>query len=107
MTETNKLTLELEKEAERILKAEEVKKEVEAKENEAFDSTTNEKIKIIPTPSFCDAKLVGTMLPINMANETVTNLSLLAQEFDFIDFIKEKLAYSSRIKVVQSFASVV
>lgn len=105
MIETNKQTLELEKEAERILKAEEIKKQIEAKENDAFDSMNKKKIKVIPTPSFCDAKSVGTMLPINMANETVTNLTLLAQEFDFIDFLKEKLGYSSRIKVVQSFAS--
>ena len=105
MTDNNKQTEQLEKEAERILKAETIKKQVEAEEVEAYDSVTNDKIKLIPTPSFCDAKQVGTMLPINMANETVTNLSLLAQEFDFIDFIKEKLGYSSRIKVAQSFAS--
>jgi len=103
MTEQNKLTEQLEKEAERILRAENLKKEVEAQEEEIYSS--QEKIKLIPTPRFSDAKAVGTLLPKNMANETVTNLSVLAQEFDFIEFLKEKLGYSSRIKVVQSFAS--
>lgn len=105
MTELTKQTEQLEKEAERILKAESLKEQVQAQEEEAFSGLTQEKIKLIPTPNFSDAKPVGTMLPKNMANETVTNLSLLAQEFDFIDFLKEKLGYSSRIKVVQSFAS--
>jgi hypothetical protein len=105
MTELTKQTEQLEKEAERILKAESLKEQVQAQEEEAFAGFTQEKIKLIPTPNFSDAKPVGTMLPKNMANETVTNLSLLAQEFDFIDFLKEKLGYSSRIKVVQSFAS--
>lgn len=105
MTEQNKLTEQLEKDAERILKAETLKKEVEAQEAEVYSSISQDKIKLIPTPSFSDAKPVGTLLPKNMANETVTNLSVLAQEFDFIEFLKEKLNYSSRIKVVQSFAS--
>ena len=105
MTELTKQTEQLEKEAERILKVEALKEQVQAQEEEAYVADTQEKIKLIPNPNFSDAKPVGTMLPKNMANETVTNLSLLAQEFDFIDFLKEKLGYSSRIKVVQSFAS--
>ena len=103
MNEQTTLTETLENEAERILKAENLKQQVEAKEEQVYEA--NSKINLIPTPNFSDAKPVGTMLPINMANETVTNLSLLAQQFDFIDFIREKLNYSSRIKVVQSFSS--
>ena len=98
------LTREIEKEAERIEKVEKIKEEVQAKEEDGVD-LTGEKIKLIPTPNFTDARSVGTMLPINMANETVTNLSLLAKEIDFVDFIKEKLGYNSRVKVVQCFAA--
>lgn len=105
MNEQTNLTVNLEKDAERILKAESLKEKVLATEEDGYDGFTDTRIKLIPTPSFSDAKSIGTMLPINMANETVTNLSLLAQEFDFIDFIKEKLGYTSRIKVVQSFSS--
>lgn len=105
MNEQTNLTVNLEKDAERILKAESLKEQVLAVEEDGYDGFTDTRIKLIPTPSFSDAKSVGTMLPINMANETVTNLTLLAQEFDFIDFIKEKLGYTSRIKVVQSFSS--
>lgn len=105
MNEQTNLTVSLEKDAERILKAESVKEQIVAVEEEGYDGFTGNTIKLIPTPNFSEAKSVGTMLPINMANETVTNLSLLAQEFDFIDFVKEKLGYSSRVKVVQCFAS--
>jgi hypothetical protein len=95
----------LEKEADRLERAEGLKTSVQAKEEEGYDGFTGEKIKLLPNPNFSEAKSVGTMLPINMANETVTNLSLYAQEFDFLDFLKEKLGYNSRTKVVQSFAS--
>jgi hypothetical protein len=105
MNEQTNQTASLEKDAERILKAEQEKEKILAVEEEGYDGFSDSKIKLIPTPRFTEAKSVGTMLPINMANETVTNLTLLAQEFDFIDFIKDKLGYSSRIKVVQCFAS--
>jgi hypothetical protein len=105
MNEQKNLTVNLEKDAERILKAEAQKEQVLATEEDGYDGFTDSRIKLIPTPTFSDAKSLGTMLPINMANETVTNLTLLAQEFDFIDFIKDKLGYKSRIKVVQSFSS--
>lgn len=95
----------LEKDADRIEKAEQLKEQVQAKEEDGYDGFSDTKIKLIPTPNFTECQSVGTMLPINMANETVTNLSLLAQEFDFIDFIKQKLGYNSRIKVCQSFSS--
>lgn len=105
MNEQTKFSENLEKDAERILKAEVLKEQVQAAEEDGYDGFSDTQVKLIPTPNFTDAKSVGTMLPINMANETVTNLSLLAQEFDFIDFVREKLNYSSRIKVVQSFSS--
>lgn len=99
----NALTEHLENEAKRIEKAESISEEIKAQEEDGYDGFTT--LKLIPSPNFTDAKSVGTMLPINMANETVTNLSLLSQQFDFVDFIKEKLGYSSRLKVVQCFAS--
>ena len=105
MTEQQKLTENLEKEAVRIEKAEQLREEIQATEEEGYDGFSDSKVKLIPNPNFTDCKSVGTMLPINMANETVTNLSLLAQEVDLVDFIKEKLKYNSRFKVCQSFAS--
>jgi hypothetical protein len=78
---------------------------VKAQEEDGYDGFSDEKLKLIPTPNFTGCNSVGTMLPINMADETVTNLSQLSQQFDFINFIKEKLGYASNIKVCQSFAS--
>lgn len=105
MTEQQKLTENLEKEAIRIEKAEQLVDEIQAKEEEGYEGFTDSKVKLIPNPNFTECKSVGTMLPINMANETVTNLSILAQEVDLVDFIKDKLKYNSRTKVCQSFAS--
>jgi hypothetical protein len=104
-SEQQKLTENLEKEAIRIEKAEHLREEVQAKEEEGYDGFSDSKVKLIPNPNFTECKSVGTMLPINMANETVTNLSILAQEVDLVDFIKDKLKYNSRTKVCQSFAS--
>lgn len=94
---------DLEQEAIDIQETEERKEKFVAQELEVYEG--DEKIKLIPYPSYSEAKSVGTLLPINMANEVVTNLSLLSREFDFIDFIKEKLGYATRLKVVESFAS--
>jgi len=105
MNEQTILTENLEKEAERISKADALKEKVQAETEEGYDGFSDTSVKLIPSPNFSGAKQVGTMLPVNLANETVTNLTLLAREFDFIDFIKEKLNYSSRVKVVQSFSS--
>jgi hypothetical protein len=95
---------DLENEALEIEDREEKKEKFTAQEQEVYDEA-GEKIKLIPYPSYSEAKSVGTLLPINMANEIVTNLSLLSRQFDFIDFIKEKLGYATRLKVLQSFAS--
>jgi hypothetical protein len=87
---------------------EEVIKKVETlqhQEEDGYDGFTDTKLKLIPTPNFTDAKSVGTMLPINMANETVTNISKLAQEFDLVEFVRNRLNYSTRLKVIQSFSS--
>lgn len=94
---------ELEQEAIDIQETEERKEKFVAQELEVYEG--DEKVKLIPYPSYSDAKSVGTLLPINMANEVVTNLSLLSREFDFIDFIKDKLGYATRLKVIESFAS--
>jgi hypothetical protein len=99
------LTEQIESEALRIEKATSLEGESKAKEEDNYDGFSGEKVKLIPTPNFSGCNSVGTMLPINMANETVTNLSQLSQQFDFITFIKEKLGYASNIKVCQSFAS--
>ena len=98
------LTEQLENDALRIDKAASIEEKTKAQEEEAQDDS-GEKIKLIPTPNFTGCNSVGTLLPINMADETVTNLSQLSQQFDFITFIKEKLGYASGIKVCQSFAS--
>jgi hypothetical protein len=99
------VTENLEREAERIAKADALQQKTQAQAEEGYDGFSDTTVKLIPSPNFSGAKSVGTMLPINLANETVTNLTLLARKFDFIDFIKEKLNYSSRVKVVQSFSS--
>ena len=101
----NEVTENLEREAERLQKALEIEEKVKAQEEDAIDEFTDSKVKIIPTPNFTECSPVGTFLPINMADETVTTLSILNREFDFVDFVKDKLGYQSRIKVCQSFAS--
>jgi hypothetical protein len=101
----NQLTENLEREAERVEKIEQITEKVKAKEEEAIDEFNDKKIKLIPSPNFTECSPIGTFLPINMADETVTALSVLNKEFDFIDFIKEKLNYKSRIRVCQCFAS--
>ena len=78
---------------------------VQAQEEEGYDGFSDTKLKLIPTPNFTDCKSVGTMLPINMASETVTNISRLAEEFDLVEFVREKLNYATRLKVTQSFSS--
>ena len=95
----------LEDEANRITKVATTREKVKHQEEDGYDGFTDTKLKLIPTPNFTDCRSVGTMLPINMASETVSNLSKYAEQFDFVDFIKEKLGYASRIKVSQSFAS--
>lgn len=95
----------LSQEADRITKVEEQVAKVQAKEQEGYDGFGDTKVKLIPTPNFSDAASVGTMLPVNMASEIVTNLSKYAQEFDLIEFVKEKLNYNTRLQVVQRFSS--
>jgi len=108
MDKTTIEQIELEQE-EKLLslekKAGEEQKKVEDLEEEAYDSFSGEKIKLIPSPNFTSCKSVGTLIPINMASETVSNLSRLAAEFDFVDFLKEKLAYNSRLAVANAFSS--
>ena len=99
------LTEQLENDALRIEKAASIEEKIKAQEEEGYDGFSDEKLKLIPSPNFTGCNSVGTMLPINMADETVTNLSQLSQQFDFIKFIQEKLGYASGIRVCQSFAS--
>jgi hypothetical protein len=99
------LTESLEQEALRQQKAEEEREKIKALEQDGIDGFTNTKLTLVPSPNFTEATSVGTYLPVNMADETVTFLSQLNRKYDFIDFIKEKLGYKSRIKVAQCFAS--
>jgi hypothetical protein len=62
-------------------------------------------IKYIKTPNFTDCGSANSQLPIGFANEAITFLSKLRSEFDFVDFIKEKLKYNSRVAVCMSFMS--
>jgi hypothetical protein len=65
----------------------------------------DDKIMYIKTPNFTDCGSGDTQLPINLANETITVLSRYRAEFDFVDFIKEKLNYNSRVAVCMAFFS--
>ena len=105
MAEFTQLTKQLEDEANRIEKAEREKEKIKAQEEDAYDGFSDTKLKLIPTPNFTDCASVGTMLPINLASETVTNISKYASEFDLVEFVREKLGYASRLKVCQSFSS--
>lgn len=95
----------LENEANRFEKVVKSREMVKAQEEDGYDGFTDTNLKLIPTPNFTDAKSVGTMLPINMANETVTNISRYAEQFDLVEFIREKLNYGSRLKVTEAFSS--
>jgi len=99
------LTKQIEDRAKRQQKAEEEKEKITAAQKDALDEFSNSVVTLVPSPNFSDATPVGTCLPINMADETVTYLSQLNRKFDFIDFVKDKLAYNSKVRVTQSFAS--
>ena len=101
--ETNKRTDLLNEEALRNEKISEITSEVEAQELEAIDEFGS--IKLIPTPNFAGCNSIGTLLPMNLANDTVRNLSNYARQFDFIEFLKEKLGYSTGLRVCASFDS--
>ena len=101
--ETNKRSEELHEEALRNEKITEVQSKVQAQELEAIDDFGS--IKLIPTPNFTGCSSIGTLLPTNLANDTVRNLSNYARQFDLIDFIKEKLGYATNLKVCASFDS--
>ena len=77
--------------------------EASAYERTSYDDS--EKIKYIRTPNFTDCASGNTQLPINFANETISLLSKYRSEFDFVEFIKEKLNYNSNIAVCMAFYS--
>ncbi len=76
-------------------------------DDEAFacSAETGEAIKYVPSPNFTDCGTAGSQLPINVANEAITILSKYRAEFDFVDFVKEKLQYNSRVAVCMAFFS--
>jgi hypothetical protein len=74
----------LEEEAKRELKAEEERELITAQLQDGIDGFTNTKLTLVPTPNFTEATSVGTYLPVNMADETVTFLSQLNRKYDFI-----------------------
>ena len=99
------LTENIENEAIEITDAEKIKQESIAKEEDAINGFDDERVKLIPNPNFTDCQPLGTLLPINLANETVSTLSQYAEEGGLTDFVKQKLGYSSKIKVCKSFSS--
>lgn len=80
------------------------KEEVDAIEKDAIDENGN-LVKLIPSPNFTDCQAVGTLLPINMANEIVSNLSRAAEEENLVEFIRVRLGYTSKIKVCKCFSA--
>jgi len=101
--ETNKRTDQLQEEALRNDKITEVQAKAEVQELEAIDDFG--KIKLIPTPNFTNCPSIGTLIPTNLANDTIRNLANIARKTDLIDFIKLKLGYSTNLKVCASFDS--
>jgi hypothetical protein len=95
----------LSNEADRISKIEESKAKIQQQEQDGYDGFSDTKVKLIPNPNFSNAESVGTMLPVNMASEIVTNLSKYAEEGDLVEFVREKLNYATRLKVTQCFSS--
>lgn len=98
------LTDKIEEQANALDEIAKIKQEVEAQEQDAIDENGN-LVKLIPSPNFTDCQSVGTLLPINMANEIVSNLSRAAEQENLVDFIRIRLGYSSKIKVCSCFSS--
>jgi hypothetical protein len=101
----SKIDQEITTTADRIQKVFDTKEKTKVDEQNALDEFTGEKIKLIPNPNFTDCQSLGTLLPVNMANELVSNLSRFASEFNLTDFVREKLGYSSKLKVAKCFSS--
>lgn len=99
------LTEVIENDAKRFEKNLSIVSDIEVQEETIYDEAGLDEIKIIPTPNFSDAKPMGTVLPINMVSETVNNLSRLANQFDLVDYVREKLGYATRASVIQKFGS--
>lgn len=99
------LTDVIENDAKRFEKNLTIVSDIEVKEETIYDEMGLDEVKIIPTPNFSDAKPMGTVLPINMVSETVNNLSRLANQFDLVDYVREKLGYATRASVIQKFGS--
>jgi len=78
---------------------------VEKHTKKIVNSESEEKILYIPTPNFTDCATAGSQLPVNMANEAISILSRYRSEFDFVDFIKEKLNYNTKVAVCMAFFS--
>lgn len=102
---TNNPTERINKDAEEFVGTLSVENLAQSKIQEIFDDEAEEKVRYIPTPNFTDCGTAGSQLPINVANETINILSRYRSEFDFVDFIKEKLNYSSRVAVCMAFFS--
>jgi hypothetical protein len=102
--EMKDLTGKIEEQANNLDEIAKKKEEVEAVEQDAVDEYGN-LVKLIPTPNFTDCQAVGTLLPINMANEIVSNISRAAEQENLVEFIRVKLGYTSKIKVCKCFSS--
>jgi hypothetical protein len=98
-------TEQINKDAEKFVGTLAVENKAQEVTKEYFDEELDEKVRYIPSINFTDCGTANTQLPINVANETITILSKYRSEFDFVDFIKEKLNYNSRIAVCMAFFS--
>jgi hypothetical protein len=98
-------TEQINKEAEAFVGTLSIENSALSKANEVYDEESEEKIMYIPTPNFTDCGTAGSYLPISVANETISILARYRSEFDFVDFVKEKLKYNSRVAVCMAFFS--
>ncbi len=78
---------------------------IDDSEKIGFDRITNEEVATVPNPNFCDCPSIGTVLPKNMANDSIRQVGLIASKYDLKEFIREKLGYASRVAVCTAFSS--
>ena len=103
-TSMQQLAQQIEDEAVIIDEREKQKEELQAKEQNAIDDDGN-LVKLIPNPVFSDAVPLGALLPLNMANEIVSNLSNIASEINLLEYLRRELGYANKLSVSRSFAA--
>lgn len=98
------LTEQIEDEAVILDETQKLREEAKAKEIAAIDDD-GEVVKLIPNTNFSDAIPLGTLLPLNMASETFTNISTLASEINLLELIRRELGYANKLAVSRSFSA--